>query len=712
MGMIKTQTPPSPPPAPPQLAHQPQVPSHISGSLHHTESLPKEPDATTNGISSKKPRRAFFRRKSASSQSLSQLGSKLSSSGRRVLQLIRPLRPLFNYERYSFFPQLVLIHALAGIIISLTLALASTSFLLHTLPPFPSDVYQIHPMFRLYPNIAVPNSTTYFSPVGSPNIVGDIDLQLEQSFAIPATLSILIPHPQRYLLINLLQSTRIQRTNLSPKLFVLHVVSSNAESRCSAIASAITYARNTDRLLIILWDTAYGGHSFGPDAVTYGQKDQLNNFLFVHVHDLHLSPNVSHWSDYSIAYFTLPSHSHDHPLDRVADLASRHIFYRSGTPLVGKYADLSPGVMIMSRALSPGVYFRREWDSFTRRWTFPHLIPSRVSEILNRVYGVPRIFIDNMVEEKQRLLLRMLDRSSSKRALFIHTQYGLGNRLRALGSAMAIAKVTGRVLVLIWEPDVHLDCRFNDLFVNEYVIIEKFVMNWPPSGTATKDHAMQTVDFYNFMRNEGAGRHNPVKDLVNPSNGRHVYVKSAYVLRSRFTPRIISTRSGHWKIMREELVPQVEIMMLVLDPMFANIKNMIGVHIRARTIENDIKGVDHEFYGQASRTTDHWRKRTGLKTFENKIMRLNTKYNFFVAADTKESIYELEKRFGAHRFLSVPRDGDCVTRDVECAKLALVDILLLSRVSTLLGSHWSSFSEGAVRLSGRVKVLLAGIHFG
>lgn len=338
--------------------------------------------------------------------------------------------------------------------------------------------------------------------------------------------------------------------------------------------------------------------------------------------------------------------------------------------------------------------------------------PVEVADLLNRVYGVPFMFIEGMSDMSKRSLLRALDRSTSKRAFFIHAMYGLGNRLRALGSAMAVAQVTGRVLVLIWEPDVHLNCRFTDLFVNDIIVLDKFNMGWPPGDANTKDHAMRTVDFYNFMRFNGKHIHNPLTELVNPRSGRHVYVKSAYVVRSSFTPRIISTTSRYWKLMREQLVPKADIMYLVHDPSFVNIRGMVGVHIRSRTIENDIKGVSEEFYGNGSRTTDHWRRLTGLKTFEAKIMRLSLRYKFYVAADAREAITELERKFGSHRIFSLPRDEDCVTRDVECAKLALADILLLSKVPTLLGSHWSSFTEGAVRLSGRVKVLLAGVHFG
>lgn len=541
--------------------------------------------------------------------------------------------------------------------------------------------------------------------------------QLERSFSVPPSLSERIPTVERYILLNKLQASRNTRTKRAVRLFVLHVVGDKAERRLDAIATAITYSRNTERVLLILWDVGRGGEAFGADALRHSQafsdidtNAELNAIL-CNVHALQLAPNLTHWSEYQINYYTT-SGAGGYPLDSVAALTTRHIFYRANQSISGRYANMLPGVQHMSRMLTPGPKMRNAWFNVVKPWVFPHLDPSKISDILNRVYGVPWIFLDAMTDDRRRVLLRSLDRSTSKRAFFVHAQYGLGNRLRALGSVMAVAKVTGRVLVLIWEPDVHLDCLFHDLFVNELIVIDKLNMKWPLGASAMKDHALQTVDFFNFMRQDGGHVHNPLKELVNPRNGRHVYVKTAYVVRSTFTPRIISTTSKYWQVMRDVLTPQLEIMELVQDPMFANIGGMVGVHIRSRTIENDIKGVSKEFYGDGARTTNHWRNKTGLKTFEAKIVRLSLKYKYFVAADSREAIEHLERKFGSHRIFSLPREQDCVTRDVECAKLALADILLLSRVPTLLGSHWSSFTEGAVRLSGRVKVLLAGVHFG
>lgn len=577
----------------------------------------------------------------------------------------------------------------------------------------------------------------------APGATDAVAAELRRGFDIPLALSEILPQSSRYALLTRLQSAS-RAESQGPRLLMLHVVGKSPAGRLDAVATAMSYARLTDRFLVILWDTAqsrgafdpdslltrvavatapvsnmYAGSSVesvaatAPDAAGTGASAQLVNApLFVPVNGLYLKPSDVDWAEFHFSYFTELADAGSNRLDFVASLKSRHIFLRSQSALLGKYSPMGSGVMDLAACFTAGPSMRRSFYSFIKPWTFPHLNDGAVSDILHRVYTVPWVFLGAMSDRVRRKLLRALDHSTSKRVFFVHAQYGLGNRLRALGSAMAVSKVTGRVLVLIWEPDVHLNCTFNDLFANDLIVMEKLDMDWPPTAMHSNDRALASVDFFNFMRHLGAHVHNPNKVTVNPRSGRHVYVKTAYVVRSVFTPRIISSTSAYWRTMRETLVPVPEVMDWVQDPGLQDISNMIGVHIRSRTIENDIKGVSEEFYGDGSRTTDYWRRLTGIATFEKKLARLNPKYRFFVAADMRESIRALETRFGSHRVFSIRRDDDCVTRDVECAKLALADILLLSRVRILLGSNWSSFTEGAVRISGKLKILLAGVHFG
>ena len=636
--------------------------------------------------------------------------SSISIPRHRPQPLLFNIPPYHNlrksFSKFLIAPQL---YVFSGIVVSVFITLITALIVTSSIAPTVTETSIL--ARTLHGHSSRFTSAKLHSSIADAANGPQLDNTLMHFFDVPPSLSHKIPIAIRYQLLTALQNSRNPVSLHPSRLFVLHVIGDEPSGRLAAVATAMAYAKHTNRILLILWDVARGGEYMGSHPLVPLHHSDNHNVIFATVNNLRLTPNLTHWSELQINYYT-SNQTGRYPLDNVAALQHRHVFYRANSEIEGRYSAFSTAISLLSNHFRPSSKLSKAWQDFIRDWLFPSLDSDELSRVLNRVYGVPLIFLEGINDHSRRKLLRALSRSLSKRALFVHAQYGMGNRLRALGSAMAVAKVTGRVLVLIWEPDVHLDCRFSDLFVNDFVVIDKLNMNWPPGEGNPKDTAMRLVDFYNFMRFNGQHIHNPLTELVNPRSGRHVYVKTAYVVRSSFTPRIVSTHSKYWQLMRNKLVPQAEIMYLVNDAAFFNIRRMVGVHIRSRTIENDIKGVSEEFYGKSSQTTDHWRRLTGLATFEAKIKRLSSRYKFFVAADSRNAIDALEQKFGPHRIISLPRDRDCITRDVECAKLALADIILLSKVPTLLGSHWSSFTEAAVRLSGRVKVLLAGVHFG
>lgn len=554
-----------------------------------------------------------------------------------------------------------------------------------------------------------------------------IDAVLADSFQIPTYISSVIPFPDKYKLLK-----RLQNDNLL--LFVLHSVGSDMTGRLSSIASALSYASLTNRIVVVLWEVQceskvcvnYPSLQVNSDAdnptsisspssslsKNRNTNTNGNNFVIfvplqntlsysVDDEDDMASLHVHEWSEKSKSTFFDTVHLHD----------KQHILARTSMEIHGRYIQRPSGIELLARHLSPNPSLSALFTEFVTPMTLPELSTVDVGDQLHRLYSIPQVFIVEMTDTMRRRLLYHLDRSKSKRVFFLHVQFGLGNRLRALGSAMAVAKNTGLVLVVIWVPDVHLNCEFSDLFINDLVVLSKFSMSWPPSVTSN-DRALSSVDFYNFMRHEGSKQfHNPLKVYVDPRVGRHIYAKSAYVIRSRSTPRISSYTSPYWKTMRSTLIPVAFVMDIVERPDYKNIRGLVGVHVRSRSIKEDIKGVTGGYYGKGSRTTDFWRKKTNGETFAHQISKLPSHYRYFVAADTSATLTMLKKRFGAHRIYAVESGNECFTRNAQCAKLALVDIILLSRTRVLYGSHWSSFSEIAVRLSGKMKVRLAGVHF-
>ncbi len=341
---------------------------------------------------------------------------------------------------------------------------------------------------------------------------------------------------------------------------------------------------------------------------------------------------------------------------------------------------------------------------------------SNVIRILHDEFQIPYLLLNGLRPVMRRILLDKLLRKKKQgqfapRTIWVHPQYGLGNRLRALGSAMAFAKETGRVLVLIWMPDAHLNCHFRDLFVeqDDLLVSDSFdpQEQWPFVHAKSRDVAMHAVDWYNYMRVNGVHVNKPA-DPVFDVPTRHIYVSTAYVIQSPVTPFIIKTESLYWRILKN-LTPHIDVARLVDRQASTFVTGIMGVHIRGRNIKTDISGVSVSAYSEeSSRRTDYWRNLTRVESFVEEMRKQNKSQLFYLAADQKDVFNRIEKEFPGRVFYTPRR---CDSRDRECLPFALADILLLAKCSSIRGSYWSSFSELSVRWGG-AKFLLAGVDFG
>lgn len=338
-----------------------------------------------------------------------------------------------------------------------------------------------------------------------------------------------------------------------------------------------------------------------------------------------------------------------------------------------------------------------------------------LSRRLSNDYSIPWDIMETMTSEMKRRLLTRLNRpmgdersgnDGPARVLFVHVMHGLGNRLRALGSAMSFAQQTKRELVLIWETDAHISARFDELFKDEMVVIDKFKPKWPFRNADSYDKAWLNFEFFNYMEMEGNGALKGQRIVNKPD--KHMYVKSAYVLEA-------DARLTDWEkdnAMLRSLTAVDEVNEAVRRREAQGLKKMVGVHIRDRTLDRDIKNVNFgsEYGESASKEMEYWRRRSSYKNFLSEMKRILSKDSeakFYVATDTVDVVKKLRSEFQG-RILST--DRDCDGRDGRCVRFALVDILCLARTKVLMGSNWSSFTEAASRFGG-LAPRLAGKDF-
>lgn len=268
----------------------------------------------------------------------------------------------------------------------------------------------------------------------------------------------------------------------------------------------------------------------------------------------------------------------------------------------------------------------------------------------------------------------------SKPVVYVDAQHGLGNRLRAIGSAAAIAKSLGRELVIVWQADHHCECEFRDLFDYDGLVITQ----------SFTSKAYQYMDVYNYMEIEpGACKDKP----VTPTLGQDLYLRAAYTF--------VHTAS-HWEAENEfikSLTPSKEVQELIEK---FEVDGYIAAHIRMEAGE----GLDHNTYDSVENWTQeghdqlhYWREKSHYSAFIKRIDQLieqDDTLKLFVATDLQET-YDIFQQCYGERLVYLRRD--VFDRSKEQIIYALADVLLLSKCSKLLGSTWSSFSEAAMRLS-------------
>lgn len=359
---------------------------------------------------------------------------------------------------------------------------------------------------------------------------------------------------------------------------------------------------------------------------------------------------------------------------------------------------------------------RRLHDSYEVPWDIISKLPNSTKEMLLR-----RLMA--RMENRERTERQRLDAAGlhdhaideSKIALprlfLCHCMHGLGNRLRALASCMSFAKSTNRELIVIWETDSHIEARFADLFASPMVVLEKFTPEWPFVDIQRWDAAWKNFKFFNYMEMEkkGAVKGAPITDIPN----MHMYYKGAYIIENP-SRELTNWVKDNANLRELKPVAQVAEKLRALEALGLGGDNVVGLHIRNRTLAMDIKNVDFvsEYGDEATKTMEGWRKSSSVNSFVSEIRKqIKEKPNvkFFVATDTFTVIEQLEKMFGKERILSVKRS--CDERDGQCVRYALADMYALSKCKSLYGSNWSSFTEGAERLGG-IRAKLAGKDFG
>ena len=331
-------------------------------------------------------------------------------------------------------------------------------------------------------------------------------------------------------------------------------------------------------------------------------------------------------------------------------------------------------------------------------------------------------------------------RQSEHKYVVINVAFGLGNRLRALASGMAVAAAARRKLLVVWPLDEHCNCSYRKLFAEPlpFALLEEPV----PVGELMDDPLFQA---YSYMKSDESSEKNA---RINIDVTRHLFVRSAFVLNHH---------RGGWEFARAQLRSLVPAK-AVASKLVAD-SSMLGLHVRAIfdaprpassgvTSKSALDAASREYGSNESVALLQWRLRGSWPNFVRRIRREPADVRFYLSADAEEAYVGLMKAFPGRivRTLRPCAAERCDFRDaasiqlalvrcalpVRCAQLSMrpthpslrldapsqVDMLNLARTQRILGSFYSSFSEAA-RFFGQadsfgtqLPIEYAGVDFG
>lgn len=275
------------------------------------------------------------------------------------------------------------------------------------------------------------------------------------------------------------------------------------------------------------------------------------------------------------------------------------------------------------------------------------------------------------------ILYGNLEERNFNKILIINTQYGLGNRLRALASAYSICKIQNFKLIINWVPDNHCDCLIEELIdnANNYgeIISKKIDIN-----------SIKNFKIYNYLETENGGK----KDEYIDNNYNKIYVKSNCILNNKHSFKYFEyfLQSLKWNDTINNLINSI-----------TDIDNCIGMHIR-------MEG-GAQYTSQSYEKTSNWTKEETELLFKyreishidnfinqiNNILDKNPEQKFFIATDMKSNYEKLINIYGNDKIKILERNN--FDRSKQELYYGVADIIILSRCKQFYGSYWSSFSE-------------------
>eukprot|EP00730_Choanoeca_flexa_P017861 TRINITY_DN8643_c0_g1_i5.p1 TRINITY_DN8643_c0_g1~~TRINITY_DN8643_c0_g1_i5.p1 ORF type:complete len:818 (+),score=165.31 TRINITY_DN8643_c0_g1_i5:29-2482(+) len=318
--------------------------------------------------------------------------------------------------------------------------------------------------------------------------------------------------------------------------------------------------------------------------------------------------------------------------------------------------------------------------------------------------GLGMDFVTGIADRGVLFTLAKMLIDSYQHSLILDAQYGLTNRLRAYGSARAIAQANARFLVVLWDLDSHCQADIRDLFLlpSDVYVLTK---GEPIRDLLRKTYLAGHFAEYDLMVPEQKN------SIIDGRIDKHLYIRSAFQIVSR--EGYGAANIVHLRELGYRPAAKVED---ILSDYYDNLPkqghlnphqvhaDMVGVHVRmVAHVSQDTPGLTKDEALRMELATA-FRVSCHVRYFQKMMLTFPTTTRFFLSADSPEAYQTLLRHPQLSGRVYYIDSHKCTERTAECMVYAAADLILLSRTTKLLTSRWSAFSETAAKMSGRESV--------
>ena len=287
--------------------------------------------------------------------------------------------------------------------------------------------------------------------------------------------------------------------------------------------------------------------------------------------------------------------------------------------------------------------------------------------------------------------------------------------MRAVDTAVTLADRLGKQLIVFWGRDIHLNCKFSDLFNPSEcftVIEEKQYMGRKapfPYLPGSKPNTPLRSTLYDLTK---------VALNIKSEIWFEEFEAAILPLVSDINPRKIRSMKEFEKMSFSYIEPLLAPLQVEGNSFISTAWSLLPEHnyskrfVPTDTLQSQIISVTSKFtdtIGVHIRRSDHKAaiQYSSLKKFINAMdcrLKENSNTTFFLATDCIHTERELLNRF-PDIILTYTKSSYCRNSKTGVQD-ALIDLYCLSKTNKILGSYYSSFSQVAAEISGIEEVTI------